>query len=413
MDASLDLITPDVLLALQLRTGNEPLLPRLRSFRCKGVTEGFIPSIPLFLSSNTTDIVIRFALNSPAVMVASTVPRLSILCPNLERIFLFDLPRDPAITEAVSEMLLACNRDTLREFSAISPLTEEARGLLYRLPKLCRLRTAMQGPVLLPPVKLPSLIELFLEYDQGYEWLQRFGGTALGGKLRYVTFHARSGSTRVTNFLEVFRSVALTTSAQNTLSRFCFRTLQSWNPNYSSLLVFKHLTELEVEFSCQVDCSSRVSDNVIISLAESMPRLKILQLGGPPCRAPTGVTFKGLVALACRCLQLTRLCIHFQAHGLANATTSTEPPPPSEHAAASPRTICALTDLEVGEAPIPQRAAFAVAITLLQIFPQLLHIKYGNPQWKNVADAIKLFRRIGGHVHHASKMHLPYTSDDP
>ena len=118
VDTSQDLVTPDVLLALQLRTGNDPLFPRLRSFVCEGITEGFIPSIPLFLSPNIVNIRIQFVASSPTVMVASTIAQFSLLCPNLERItiLLNNLPRDPVITEAVSEMLLACNRDTLLQF---------------------------------------------------------------------------------------------------------------------------------------------------------------------------------------------------------------------------------------------------------------------------------------------------------
>jgi len=46
VDDSKDLVTSDVLLKLQLRTGNEPLLPRLVTFECKAVSEAFIPFIP-------------------------------------------------------------------------------------------------------------------------------------------------------------------------------------------------------------------------------------------------------------------------------------------------------------------------------------------------------------------------------
>jgi hypothetical protein len=99
----------------------------------------FIPFIPLFLSPDTVEIKIEFVklVDRPStVMVASTISRLSTLCPDLESIVLNSLPRDSVITDAVSEMLLGCNRDTLQEFQVDSPLTEEARGVLYQLPKL-------------------------------------------------------------------------------------------------------------------------------------------------------------------------------------------------------------------------------------------------------------------------------------
>jgi len=405
VDASQDLVTPDVLLALQLRAGNDHLFPRLRTFVCEGIAEGFIPSIPLFLSSNVVSIRIQFVASSPTVRVASTIARVSLLCPNLEciTILIHNLPRHPFIAGAVSEMLLACNRDTLRQFMVNSPLTEEARRVLYQLPRLSHLSTTIQGPTSLPPVKLPNLIILCLEYDHGHEWLKGFSGAALG-KLKTVSFYTRSGSAPITNFLEELKTVALTTSTQNTLSYFYFRTLQPWNPNYSSLLVFKHLIELVIEFSCRGGCSSRVDDNTVISLAEEMPKLKILQLGRPPCRTITGVTFKGLVALACRCIRLSKLCIHFRAHELVEATAGAEPSFSLEPVVL--QTSCALTDLRVGETPIPPRSTLAVSMTLLQIFPQIRNVEHTNPEWKGVADAIRLFRRIGRHVHHASKPHL-------
>jgi hypothetical protein len=98
---------------------------------------------------------------------------------------------------------------------------------------------------------------------------------------------------------------------KKTLSAFSFYASHSWNPNYLSLLVFKQLTELDIEFSCHDGCSSRLDDVVVISLAQAMPKLKILRLGGTPCRIPTGVTFKGLITLACNCPQLSELRIHF------------------------------------------------------------------------------------------------------
>ena len=405
MDLSEDPVTSDVLFALQLRTANEPFLPRLKIFKCEDVTEAFIPFIPFFLSHKTVEIDVGFANDSPVVMVASMVARLSTLRPDLEYITL-NLPRDPVITEAVSEMLLACNRDILQRFLVTSPLTEEARGVLYQLPRLRWLWAVIQGPILLPPVILPSLTSMYLEYDHGHNWLRGFSGGTLG-ELKSVIFRDSTGLAQITNFLEEFQNVALTTTATNTLSRFRFRTFQRWNPNYSSLLAFGQLTELEIEFSCSVDCSSTLDDDIIISLAGAMPKLETLRLGKAPCRIPTGVTLKGLVALACRCLQLHKLCIHFQAHTLAEAATSTEPPPPSKHRpAVIPRTGCALTYLQVGEAPIPRQAALAVALALLQVFPQILNVEYVDPQWKNVVETIEFFRRIGDHIHHASKTHL-------
>jgi len=96
------------------------------------------------------------------VVVASVIIRLSNLCPDLERVTLNRLPKDLVITEAVSEMLLACNRDPLQQFLVNSPVTKEACGVIYRLPRLSDLWVVIRGNTLLPPVALPNLISIDL-----------------------------------------------------------------------------------------------------------------------------------------------------------------------------------------------------------------------------------------------------------
>lgn len=401
VDASQDLLTSDVLLTLQLRTDNEPLLPNLRSLECEAASEAFIPFIPLFLSPGTIEITLKFAASAPTVMVASAIARLSKLCPNIQSLQLDVLPRNRVITEAASELLLGCNQDTLQRFFVNSPLNEDAHGYLHKFPKLRRLWAFIQGPTWLPPAGLPDLETIYVRWDSGHDWLQGFRGATIG-KLKTVTFCSTSES-QLDGFLEEFQSVALTTSIQASLSGFSFRTSRSWAPNYSSLLGFKQLTALEVEFSCRDGCSSKVDDDIITSLARAMPKLEILRLGEAPCSALTGVTLKGLVALASHCIQLSELRVHLEAKELAKATASTEPPCLSENAPTVLRASCALTNLQVGETPIEPQIVSAVALTLLQIFPRIHNVEYVDPRWESVKETIKLFKRIGGHIDHTSK----------
>jgi hypothetical protein len=64
--------------------------------------------------------------------------------------------RDPVMIDAVSKMLLACNRDSLRFFHVESPLTEEAREVVYQLSNLSGLSVVIQGHTLLPQIALPN-----------------------------------------------------------------------------------------------------------------------------------------------------------------------------------------------------------------------------------------------------------------
>jgi len=399
--ASLDIIT-----VLQLRIINGPWLPNLETFECEKTTKAFLPFIPILLSPKTTRIVIGFAKSVPKVAAASTIARLSKLCPDLESITLNILPRDPVITGVVSEMLLACNRDTLRGFYVNSPLTKEAREVVYRLPKLVGLWGIIQGPTSLPTMALPNLTAIYVEYDDDLSWLQGFRGAALE-RLEAVTFH--SESKKIGDFLGAFESAALTTSTHwNALSKFRFRTLRSWNPNYSSLLSLNRMRELEIEFSCGGSCSSRVDDDIVMSLARTMPELEILQLGRMPCNTPTGVTVNGLIGLARRCLHLSKLCIHFQATSLVEAATSAATISPSGGDPVFRQEDCALADLQVGEIPIPTGSVLTVAHVLLQIFPRILNIEYTNQEWKTVAETITYFRQIATFVHRAGEAYLSH-----
>lgn len=81
---SKDLVTLEVLLTLQIHTGNEPLLSRLKGFGCVNTTADFIPSIPLFLAPKTTEICIRFIPSPLTAMLALKVAGFPTLYPHQE-----------------------------------------------------------------------------------------------------------------------------------------------------------------------------------------------------------------------------------------------------------------------------------------------------------------------------------------
>jgi len=407
VNTSEDPVTLDFFFPLQSRAANEPLFPNLRAFECRHAIPASVPLLPSFLSHRTTDIHIGFDTDSPTVMVASMVARLPMLCPDLEYITLKYLRRDPVITEAVSDMALACNRGVLQWFCVDSPLTEEAREVVFQLPNLINLWAVIRGPTLLPSVALPNLVSIDLEYDDRLDWLQGFRGGMLE---RLETVYFTSISQQIGDFLQEFKSVALTTSIPATLSEFRFQTLQSWNPSYHSLLPFTQLKTLLIEFSCDNHCSSTLDGNILIDLVRAMPKLEILELGGAPCRTRGGATIKGLIALARGCRHLSKLRIHFQTASLVEVAIGVEVPAISNGETVVRWQDCALTDLEVGEIPIPEDTVDMVTMTLLQIFPRLLNINFVERKWESAMKTIRAAKRISTFVQHTSKGHLlhPY-----
>ena len=142
--------------------------------------------------------------------------------------------------------------------------------MIFKLPNLRELSVIIERDTSLPSAVLPNLTTLILEYDRDGGWLPMFHGATFG-KLKAVTFSPKSES--IGDFLEAFGRAALVTSIQNTLTQFHLYASCSQNQNYSPLLLFTQLTEVITEFSCIDGCSSRVDDDIIISLARAVPKL--------------------------------------------------------------------------------------------------------------------------------------------
>ena len=385
-----DSLSPEVFSVMQSCTIDEPLLPNLKTLILTRIRGWFTPFIPLFLSPRTTSVFLAFEPGIPAAMVTSVITTLPTLCCDLQEIALYDLPTSPMITAAVSGSLLITNRNTLRGFHTDSTLTEEASEALYKLPNLRSLSVVIEKGTSLPSASLPNLTELTIACDDEDDWPRLFHGATFG-KLERVSFCLQSE--QIGNLLGAFGRAALSSSVQNTLSGFRLFALRSWDPNYSSLLPFTQLVDLVIRFSCDGGCSSRVDDDIVISLSRAMPKLQTFDLGGTPCRQITGgVTTKGLLALAHHCPNLGTLCVHLQVASLSD-------PPGIPGTAPNPGPTaswkdCALTELEVGETPVPEGSAIIIALTLLRIFPRLDWITFINEEWEEVENAINRSREI-------------------
>ena len=249
-----------------------------------------------------------------------------------------------------------------------SLLTEEALKVVYQLPKLSKLWAVIQGDTLLPQVVLPNLTLIDIEFDRDLDWLPGFREVLLG-QLESVYFCSERWQNG--DFLGEFEKAAHATPAQNTLSAFAFYPFHPWNPNYSSLLSFKQLQTLEIGLTCyRGSCSSRVDDDVITNLAQAMPKLKVLKLGGMPCEASTGATVNGLINLVTRCPHLSQLRIHFRVDSLVDAATT-----PSDDGRVLQQEGCALMDLGVGDIPIPPQSETMVTFAYFKFSSHPQHYR--------------------------------------
>ena len=169
---SLGGLSSEAFLVLQRFSFDEPLLPNLKTLELLSITADFAPFIPLFVSAGITHISILFPTHGLSkASVASVITIFSARCRNLQYIGLLRLPRDPMITDAVSELLLTTNRNTLRILNVDSPLTEEAREVVHKLPNLRCLTAVTERGISLPSLTLPSLTKLIVRHDHDYNWL--------------------------------------------------------------------------------------------------------------------------------------------------------------------------------------------------------------------------------------------------
>jgi len=386
-----DFLSLEVFLVMQHCTINKPLFPNLKALRLWDIEGMSIQFIPFFLSPSTTSISLSFKSNLPEAMIASTITILPILCPNLQAISLETLQTAMMITTAISGMLLVTNRNTLQELDVDSPLTKEASEVLYELPNLRHLSVAIERETPLPSASLPNLAFLTIHCNNEDGWPRLFHGATFG-RLKYIIFYLQSE--QIGDFLGAFERAALSSFIQNTLLTFSVFIKHSWNQNYYSLLPFTRLVDLEIEFSCDGGCASRVDDDIIISLSRAMPKLQSLGLGNAPCRQiTTGVTTKGLLALAHYCKELWTLRVHLQVASLSDPLVIPEMVP-TTRPTASWTADCALVELEVGETLVPEGSTSIIALTLHHIFPELCHIVFTDERWEEVEDAINRSRKI-------------------
>ena len=385
--ATPDILPSEVYSVMQLYEINEPLLPNLTTLDLWAIRESFIQFIPLFLSPTITSI--NFIFSEPGLptsVLASMITNLQMPCPNLQEIKLSFLPRDSMITAAVSRLFFATNRNALQVFRVDSPLTEEADEVLYKSQNLRSLSVVIKKGTSIPSALLPNLTRLRIKCEDGSDGLQPLRGATFG-KLESVIFDIESRPTN--DFLEAFKDAALSSSIQDTLSTIYLSAAWPWNPNYSSLLPFTQLVELDIRPSCDDGCSS-VDDDIIIDLSRAMPKLEYLTLGDKPCHPfAGGVTAKGLMALSYNCPNLSFLCVHFQVASLSDPPTGLETTRDVRRSVS-----CALTDLEVGEIPMPEESVLVVALTLLRIFPRIETFSYIDDGWEKVEDMIRRSNQI-------------------
>jgi len=343
-------------------------------------------------------------------MLPPILKRLSQLSPDIREIEIDDYDdfdgnyHDPSMEEASSQLLMHCNHH-LRKFKVRSYISASALRHVIRLPSLEEfwlIVDSFQLPDPLPFLVFPSLRDLDVDCDGDLTWLKLL--PAIEDPV-LTTISVRCPELDVERFMKLFEKTMIRCGIHESLQEFTLASLENFRITPQIIahhLSFKNLTSLLLISECSDICrTSDLTDGDIDLLTKAMPCLEVLELGSPPCRVPSQITFKSLYTISRRCTQLNHLEIHFNpAQFVADLGTKFESwdvalglsdlkTPSSD--------LCLITTIFVGNIPLPEHssASSILALGLLGVFPRLDSIEYGDEDWGDVERLLQVFRVMG------------------
>ena len=369
------------------------LLPNLQSLEWLSVTDTF-RYINLFLSPHLTSLNVRVIPGIPNVgPILASLP-----VKTLGELRFLDHSGDRAVQDVISQLVLKTTA-ALRSIQVSSDLSDAAFRHIARLPHLSDASVNFVSLGRLSSssdVAFPSLRTLETRVDSAGGWKYFLGNT----KNVYSTvLHSRIALEQE-EIVNVFRFL-IDKGFHQTIHELSFAVSQPYNLTpqvLTPLLGFKSLTRLSVTSSCDpARCNSRLTKEALALLAEALPRLVELFLGGAQCRSPTReVTLTDLSPLSAHCVHLETLQIHFSAVDIQTdvpddvlSSSSEQEPPSPNHSR--------LFQLVVGALPVStsEKSLLIVAYLLLQMFPKLSMLRWTveNSRWKKVQEHIDTFQK--------------------
>ena len=368
--------------------GHYPL-PNLRSINWGICSWDLIPFLRLFLNPGLVNVQINFPDGNPHLYRPVTVSL--IPTGDLTHLRLEYMEEDSSSLDALHNLLDEAS-ETLRAVSLDGKLSMSVLEKLLQLPNLSSLDVRLPETRISPPeVVFPSLKHLVVGYREAGSWLHILGNIPTPTLQELdVTF---SGSSP--GYLQTLVSSLLDANIERTLISLRVKCSSEnraplTEAGVGPLLSFGGLTTLELITSCTDNqCGFQLDDSIVSELAMALSQLTSLVLGDTPCKASTlGVTVASLVALSTNCADLDLLRLHFNTNDITSRNTHANP---QTH-----KFACKLRTLEVGSQPLPSNPndTLLVTFTILHIFPHVETILSVGENWKEVRQAVQLFREV-------------------
>ena len=371
--------------------GPTHLLPNLQSLEWYSDTDTFV-YVNLFRSPRLTSLLVRVTPNIPNVVPILT----SLPVETLEELRFLDLSRDRAVQDAISSLVLRTT-PTLRSIEVSSDLSDAAIHHVVRLPNLSDasvrfVNLDLQAAPL--DTIFPSLRTLETRVDSEGGWKYLMEDTM---KLESIVLHSLT-ALHPEKVVDIF-GFLINRGFHRITHRLSFAAFEPCDLTpriLTPLHNFGSLARLSVTSPCDpIRCKSRLTDGALAQLAEALPQLVELFLGGVPCGSPArGITLAGLHPLSVHCIHLETLQVHFSALDIPtdipeDALSKASDQPPLSH--------CPLFRLVVGELPVSASAKspLIIAYFLRQMFPRLSKIwrTVTDSPWKEVQEHVDVFQK--------------------
>ena len=374
----------DVLHLVNLDQSKQPLIPRLQLLNW---TTGrlFLPWLHLLLPPSLSEI--HIDLNGGSATPVNVAVIKALPTTHLQHVAFSTVHTNPEVDAALLELILA-SRHLKSVYIQQETSSEGLRGGGIEEQTELEDLTSIIIPFKNEPTFLQSLFDRATLPNIRQIYLQHSGKTEWSNPDGLFDSVLRSASPRVLHALRYtshYHGIDITSAR--------IRLLQS----------FTALRTVRVTSLCGASgCKFFLCDEDISIIANAMPNLVELHLGGTPCSSTlVNVSMTSLATLATNCTKIRDLQIHFDTAGFINRVLDVPAERPIPPRATS--SSCQLTQLSVGRIPLNRAmdGYWVVGMALLQIFPNLTNIKCHQPQlglggreWGEVMRIVRVQRNV-------------------
>jgi len=330
------------------------------------ITISNYPYLDLFFSQNLRAVTISTHWDEPKFprsslpVIASTISALPATTLQSLSMSVCDHGAPPTyLTDSLSSVVLRCG-PSLRDFTSLIPLSDEAISHLIHLPHLRTWHTVNS-----PPSYSTSPLPLTFPPLKGFALLE---GVAPG----WLSLFKHLG-----NGISSTQGTAPLSGVRGSLESLNIKHFPDpiIDPSFTSAIqIFQNLVHLSIMVVCSDgQCAFKLNNDNVVELSMALPRLNHLLLGYPCGENTCATTVACLLPISVHCPGLQFLGIHFNTTNIVDDLKNISEDPQFQELRSFRR--CDLSRLYVYRVPLtPDKSGLkTVARVMMDIFPNLEH----------------------------------------